>query len=242
MNTISNTKRSSKQVFLILFLAALLADLVFTALGHDDGRLFTKPLLMILLAAHFLSRVGTRSPGSLVLMALFFSWAGDVLLQFEQEDPNFFMFGLAAFLIAHVFYIIFFRKIWIRESIRLRPLLLLVVLAYYATLMVILFPYLGDMKVPVPVYGFVISTMLLLALHMPGIRNSISGNWMMAGALLFIISDSVLAFNKFYQPFSQAGLVIMLTYGLAQLFLVTGAIKYIRSSEGAAVDGPVVLS
>ena len=43
------------------------------------------------------------------------------------------------------------------------------------------------------------------------------------GALLFVISDSVLAINKFYQPFEVAGVIIMLTYGLAQLFIVEGA-------------------
>jgi len=60
------------------------------------------------------------------------------------------------------------------------------------------------------------------------IKNKMAGRWMMTGALLFVISDSVLAINKFYQSFEMAGVIIMLTYGLAQLFIVQGAIKYIR--------------
>ena len=48
---------------------------------------------------------------------------------------------------------------------------------------------------------------------------------MMTGALLFVISDSVLAINKFYQSFELAGIVIMLTYGFAQLFIIEGAIS-----------------
>lgn len=51
---------------------------------------------------------------------------------------------------------------------------------------------------------------------------------MMAGALLFIISDSVLAINRFYNQFEPAGLIVMLTYGLAQLLITDGAINYIR--------------
>lgn len=52
---------------------------------------------------------------------------------------------------------------------------------------------------------------------------------MMLGALLFVLSDTVLAINKFYQPFELSGLVIMLAYGFAQLLIVTGAIYYIRN-------------
>ena len=51
---------------------------------------------------------------------------------------------------------------------------------------------------------------------------------LMIGALLFVISDSVLAVNKFYESFELSGLVIMFTYGLAQLFITEGAMKYIR--------------
>jgi uncharacterized membrane protein YhhN len=53
---------------------------------------------------------------------------------------------------------------------------------------------------------------------------------MVLGALLFVISDSLLAINKFYQDIPLAGVLIMLTYGLAQLFIMEGAISYIRSA------------
>jgi uncharacterized membrane protein YhhN len=83
------------------------------------------------------------------------------------------------------------------------------------------------MKLPVRIYGVVISMMFLLAMHMLFIKNRPAGKWMMIGALLFVISDSTLAFNKFYQSFEIAGPLIMLTYGLAQLFIVEGAARYI---------------
>ena len=44
-----------------------------------------------------------------ILLALLFSWVGDILLMFESERINFFLFGLLAFLIAHVFYIVFIK-------------------------------------------------------------------------------------------------------------------------------------
>ena len=111
------------------------------------------------------------------------------------------------------------------------PWLLVIVVIYYAALISWLSPYLADMKIPVRVYGIVISFMFMLAMHMLFIKNKKAGKWMMGGALLFVVSDSVLAINKFYHPFESAGLIIMITYGLAQLFIVKGAIDYISSGD-----------
>ena len=117
----------------------------------------------------------------------------------------------------------------VRENIKNNPWLLVIVVIYYAVLISWLSPYLGEMKLPVRIYGIIISIMLMLAMHMLSIKKMITGRWMMSGALLFVISDSVLAINKFYQPFDVAAVVIMLTYGLAQLFIVKGTIGYIKS-------------
>jgi uncharacterized membrane protein YhhN len=103
--------------------------------------------------------------------------------------------------------------------------------AYYAVLITVLSPHLGDMKLPVCIYGIVISFMFFLAMHMLSIPNKIAGRWMMLGALLFVISDSILAIDKFYSSFDFAGILIMLTYGSAQLFLVQGAVKYLNPSN-----------
>jgi len=59
-------------------------------------------------------------------------------------------------------------------------------------------------------------------------KNKTAGRWMMIGAILFVVSDSLLAFNKFYSSFDYADVMIMLTYGVAQLFITGGATKYIR--------------
>ena len=87
------------------------------------------------------------------------------------------------------------------------------------------------MKIPVLVYGIVISVMFLLSLHMLFVKNKEAGKLMMFGPLLFIASDSILAVNKFYEPFEYAGIAIMLTYGIAQLLITLGAVRYIISSS-----------
>ncbi len=65
-------------------------------------------------------------------------------------------------------------------------------------------------------------------MHMLFIKNKLAGKLMMIGAVFFLLSDSLLAINKFYRPFELAGILVMLTYGLAQLFITEGAIRYIR--------------
>ena len=109
--------------------------------------------------------------------------------------------------------------------------MLLIVVIYYALLISILSPWLGEMKLPVRIYGIVISFMFMLAMHMLFIKNNRAGLLMMAGALLFVISDSVLAINKFYHPFEMADVVVMTTYGFAQLLITEGAIRYIHQYD-----------
>ena len=150
---------------------------------------------------------------------------------FQAKNEIFFLLGLASFLIAHIFYIVFFHYVRVRENVKSNPWLLVIVVVYYAVLISWLSPFLGEMKLPVRIYGIVISIMFMLAMHMFSIKNKIAGKWMIWGALLFVISDSVLAINEFYQPFEAANVIIMLTYGLAQLFIVKGAAYYIISSD-----------
>ena len=71
--------------------------------------------------------------------------------------------------------------------------------------------------------------MLMLAMHTMLGKNKKAALWMTMGAILFVVSDSLLAFNKFFSPFNNAGVIIMLTYGLAQLFITEGAVRYINS-------------
>ena len=218
-----------KSFWLILFLAVLAANLADRQFNNGQLEYYFKPLLVAVLAVYFISQTNTivNRLKKWILLALLFAWAGDVLLMFEPKDKIFFLLGLSSFLLAHIFYIVFFHFVRIGEKIKGNPWLLVAVVVYYAALITLLSPYLFDMKIPVLVYGIVISFMFMLAMHMLFIKNKAAGKWMMFGALLFVISDSVLAINKFYQSFEIAGIIIMLTYGLAQLCIVRGAVMYI---------------
>ncbi len=219
--------------WIFLFVIVLTGDIVGVQLDNTLLQTIFKPLIIPVLVGYFGLQVKSITTGitKWVLFALIFSLAGDVLLMFQGKKEIFFLLGLASFLIAHIFYIIFFHHVRVRENVKSNPWLLVIVVVYYAALISWLSPYLGEMKLPVRIYGIIISIMFMLAMHMLSIKNKIAGSWMLWGALLFVVSDSVLAINKFYQPFEAANVIIMLTYGLAQLFIVKGAANYINSTH-----------
>jgi len=222
-----------KTSWIVLFLIVLLLDLLGVYTNNETLRYITKTLLMPLLIIYFLAETNPfiSSLKKWIVLALVFSWVGDVLLMFESINGNFFIFGLVAFLIAHIFYILFYENVIRKEGLSKNYWWFLPVIIYYIALIYILSPNLGDMKLPVRIYGIVISYMLIKALQTGGIKNPGAATLMIAGAVLFITSDSILAINKFYESFKYAGIAIMLTYGIAQLLIALGAVRYITSTS-----------
>ncbi len=211
----------------------LIGDLTGILLQHKGLQYIFKPLIIPVLFGYFDAQSVSITKGlhKWITAALLFSLLGDTLLMFDEKNAIFFLLGLSAFLLAHIFYIIFFHLLRIKENVKNNPWLLEIVAIYYVALISLLSPYLLAMRIPVLVYGIVISFMFMLAMHLLFIKNKSAGIWMMTGALLFVISDSILAINKFYQPFEVAGVLIMLTYGLAQLFIIEGASRYLTSID-----------
>src|SRR5688572_6769143 len=220
-----------KLSWIILFIIILLADLIVVYVGNETLRFITKLLLVPLLVGYFYSNTAsfTSALKKWIILALVFSWFGDVLLMFESANTIFFIFGLIAFLIAHIFYILLYENIIGLENIKKNYWLFIPVLVYYVLLIYILSPHLENMTWPVRIYGVVISYMLVQALQVGRINNRTPAMIMILGAVLFIVSDSILAMNKFYQSFEQAGIAIMLSYGIAQLLITLGAVRYITS-------------
>ena len=222
-----------KKLGLIVFAIALVVDLIGVYLKNDILVYVAKPLIVIALIVYFLFATWKTESRfmKIISQALIFSWLGDVVLMFESFNDKFFLIGLISFLFAHLIYIRFFSIVRMKEKIKMKPGLILLVVVYYSGLIYLLFNVLHEMKIPVMVYGIVISIMFLLALHMLFVSNKQAGKLMMLGALLFVVSDSILAINKFYESFEYAGIAIMLTYGMAQLLITLGAVRYINSTS-----------
>jgi uncharacterized membrane protein YhhN len=187
------------------------------------------PLLIILFA------VNLRQPVSrydwLFFAALAFSWAGDIILELNGKYGNLFIPGLICFLIAHVMYgTVFFSTPGKNIIFGKRFYLLIPVLIYGIGLVIYLYDDLGEMRLPVFIYASVILTMLAGAINRSGKVNSVSYYLVLTGAILFVLSDSAIAINKFSGHFRYSGLVIMSTYIIAQYLIVMGYIKHFRNT------------
>lgn len=216
-----------KKVTLCAVALVFAAELIVVSLNLKTLNLVIKPLIMISLAAYYLVSAQQRS--SIFLIAIFFCWLGDVLLLFEPK--LFFMAGLAAFLIGHILYILCYQQMRSGASpnILLGPqkvrFAMPIVLAGTG-LVVVLYPVLNDLKIPVMIYALVITLMALQALFRFGYTTNKSFVLVFIGAILFMISDSLLAINKFLMPIQFASLSIMATYMIAQYLIVEGVVAH----------------
>jgi|SRR5687767_9941577 len=217
--------------WLLLFIVVLAIEIAAVIINNQFLQFVFKPLLMPMLAGYLLSELKSENSGlkKWILAAIFFSWVGDILLMLVDKDPEFFLAGLISFLVAHIFYVLTFFQFLRNEKVKIRVWIMIVVAASYLLLMIWLSPYLGEMKWPVRIYGFVICTMLFLAMHLSYIKFKSAGILVMYGALLFVISDFLIATNKFYGSLGIIGFLIMLTYGLAQLLIIVGTSYYLRT-------------
>ncbi|UPQ79194.1 lysoplasmalogenase [Flavobacterium azooxidireducens] len=207
-------ERFTRSFIVICFLYLLLL-----LSGKEDMAWWLKPMLIPFLIS--IVAISDKFPTQeILLFALFFSWIGDVLLLFSDKHSLFFIFGLVAFLIAHLIYIFLFQK---QNKINKNKIYLQfspIVVIYLLGILSILWSSLNEMKIPVTIYAFVISTMLLMSIKAYFEWKKPANLLVLIGAVLFVISDSILAFNKFYTPIPMSSFLIMSTYLAAQFFIV----------------------
>ena len=171
-----------------------------------------KPLttVLILLTACMADASLSSPYQRLILLGLLFSLAGDVFLMLPKDR---FLFGLVSFLIAHVIYIGAFTS---GSGLSCTVWIIGIVLAIGIIMAVLLLPYTGRMKLPVLFYMFIILVMAWQAwerFHANGRTNSLLAA---AGATLFVLSDSLLAWNRFRRPFRSAEAIKLVAYFAAQ--------------------------
>jgi len=205
-------------------LYAISAAAVLSGLLFDLQSLYlaAKPLLMITLLLYFVSATRGYPPWRVyVAAALVFSWAGDVFL----ISSEWFIQGLVAFLIAHVFYIIAYHKTGAAVG-ELRPLDILKFVVYGVVLIGLIYPGLGDLLIPVLIYALVLLSMGIWAHKRRGATNANSFKLVASGAILFALSDGLIAVNKFAFEIPAERILIMSIYMTAQYLIVQGLIKH----------------
>ena len=193
------------------------------ALGLMDGYMVFKPLTMLIAIVFVVTRAtrtgATARFNTLLIAALVFSLVGDVFLMLPG---NYFIPGLASFLVAHLFYIALFCQ---GQTLFPSKRALLAVLAVGACMYAVVWGGLDNpvLKLAVAAYVGVISLMAAQAIGRASVKRDAAAHWVAVGACIFMVSDSLIAINKFVTPMALSSLWILATYYCAQLLIMHNA-------------------
>ncbi|QCK16069.1 lysoplasmalogenase [Mangrovivirga cuniculi] len=214
-----------------LFITVTTIHLVAIILELEIVRNISKAFIIPVILIYYL--ISSRSFGIQtsfwIILALILSWAGDILLIFEENNSQFFLLGLIAFLFSHLSYIISYHKFQdftTKQILKKVPIPVVIGITIYTLfLLYIILPSVAiDMTFPVTLYGIVLAFHAIFA---AGYGNQVipQNKIIFLGVCLFVLSDSLLAINAFRTALPASGLLIMTTYCFAQLFIITGFLK-----------------
>jgi len=210
-----------------LVVAALVVaagDWVAVARRAQHAEYVLKPLTMVVLIGAAISlRAGNPAATcAFTLAALAFSLAGDVFLMVPK---NLFIAGLASFLLAHLAYVAAFNPT--APPLGGTLVGLVVVLAMGVPLFLRMARGMRvsgqrDMLVPVACYFAAIGAMVVSAIATAGRPDwdAAHAALAIAGAGLFMTSDSLIGWRRFVAPIHHGDLGVIVTYHLAQVALV----------------------
>lgn len=210
-----------KPVLFYVFLVISGLHLLGFIIDNGSLRVFTKPLLLISLFAFYLASVLVKN--KIYVIALFLSFLGDVFLISDSELN--FMLGLSSFLLSHLMYIFLVVRQLKVNSLKGKLIATVPFIGIFIALILFLKDNLGVHFIPVVIYGFVISTFGAVSFLNYIVYRTKPSKDLLFGALFFIVSDSVLAINKFHGTNYWFPIIVMITYIAAQYLICQFVIK-----------------
>jgi alkenylglycerophosphocholine/alkenylglycerophosphoethanolamine hydrolase len=218
-------------IFLILAIVFAALEAYATNKGLTKIEYFAKPAVMVCLFIWLYLTTGLKGAAFWFGIGILCSLTGDVLLLWLDRM---FIYGLTAFLFAHIAYIIGFKDEFAMASIW--SVLLLVMLGVSALrvmrriILSIRTKGQPRLVVPVIVYSIVITVMLLAAMITLTDLTWKAGASLLvsAGAFLFYISDLMLAWNKFVIPIKNGRMLNIGLYHVGQIMLIAGVVSQFR--------------
>jgi uncharacterized membrane protein YhhN len=213
----------------ILFLAILLFHCLSIAMGWSDLRFYSKlmlvPMLMLLLG--LFKGMSFQKQSWLPWLGLLGAFSGDWLLALSGEQ--YFLFGMLGFMTTHVCNSLYFLQLQPLKPGKLQPAFLaFAILIITCSLIVFqIKDQLGPMLLPIVAYMGLISLMTILAANLAASEtlHSMALKYFIPGASFFVLSDGLLALNKFLWNRHDLDIPVMITYGLAVLLLTLGFIN-----------------
>jgi len=218
---------TTQKLYLLVFLIFAIAYIGTIPVQPYPGHFVIKAIPVLTLSVLALTKVAGLK-GKLLFAALVLCAGGDIALALGQGQ--YFTIGLGLFLVGHIVYIVAFSRDF--KARRSRIPIVLVLIAYVIAIAVIMTPSLEDMMIPVYVYMVVITLMGIFA-ALRGPRSML----VLYGAISFIISDSILAINRFMTAVPGADYIVMVTYYLAQILIVWGFLYDERQQRRVAEEG-----
>lgn len=205
---------SKRKIALLFFAAVSIVHVLGILLKHDSLQLITKPLLIPLLIV--LYKLSVEKVNKWYIIALVFSFLGDVFL---MDKGSYFIYGIASFLLTQLIYIrIVLGKL--KPSKLIQKIIAIIPFSvFFIVLIGLLKDNLDALFYPVIIYGIAISIFGMVSLLKYLTDKSIGSLYLLLGAVIFISSDSMIALNQFYEPKPFYGLLIMITYIVAQYLI-----------------------
>ena len=223
-----------------LFLAIAIIELGAETLDHELAIYISKPFLMISLMAFYAIRVGQLKTGfdAMIMLALTFSLFGDVFLMIRPHTEILFLSGLGSFLVAQICYATAFisdtKTAFASRWKAMDVVMPAMIITYSGLFALLLFGELtGTLRTAVMVYLACITLMCVSAAIR--IRDGLTSDRLMVltGAILFVLSDSLIAITRFFDPgLPFARFFIMLLYIAGQFLIISGSVKH-RNPEAA---------
>lgn len=211
-----------KYVFLAIFIIVTSIHLYASLKQDKKLRNQTKPFILLSLLGFYL--LAARTPSTWIILALIFSWLGDVLLM--PKGVKWFTAGGICFMISHVFFILGYMKEVDFATIPVWLVILLAVLFFAAVTCIFskLKPHLPKaLFYPMYLYLLINGAMNCFAIFrwvsFPAAATVITA----IGAILFFISDSSLFFVRFNKDSRlKTHFLVMLTYSIGEFLIVLG--------------------
>lgn len=198
-----------------------------------DFRLFTKPLITIILGVFFYvnSQKMLLKNRITILLALTFMFAGDIILLEDTASYSFIM-GLCLFMVALLLYSFYFYKQTIFDIDRLIPFLAVSMLIALS-LMYLMYDGLNNLLIPVMVYMVAFLNFMKIAYLRYQNVNIESYRLVLVGTILFTISQMIVGLHAFHKAIPYKDILIMSFYGCSQLCIITGILllKPIENEE-----------
>jgi len=225
----------NSKIILLVFWAVLALHLLAIYMNMPLIRVISKcALLPLLLLYLMVAGSGHHQPvfKKLPMLALFFSWLGDILL--TQDGTIFFLMGMVAFIVTHLINGGLLLRL---QSVRFTFATMMGVILALGAIGIVyywLHDFLGTFSIPVVLYMFIIGSVLVLAFNVSNntLYKNIAYTCFIPGMFLFTVSDSLLALNKFllHNP-TGWDIWIMVTYALAQWLLTEGYISVVNGTR-----------